>query len=28
MFNNFYPKVAMCMRRCGKIWYSQTGGGR
>jgi len=25
--NFFFPKVALCVRRCGKIWYSQTGHG-
>jgi hypothetical protein len=25
MFSNIFPKVAPFMRKCGKIWYSQTG---
>jgi len=25
MFNNFFPKIMLFMRKCGKIWYSQTG---
>jgi len=25
LFNNFFPKIVSFMRKCEKIWYSQTG---